>query len=865
MLEVAGLAVNDDRGHRAVDGVDLTVRAGEVLGIAGVQGNGQTELVEAIMGLRPIAGRLGRARRAADLTGRSTKQILRRRRRLRPRGPQRRRPGQGLLRRREPGARPVRPAAVRQRGSALNPDAIAASARERIEQFDIRTSSAERAGRHALRRQPAEGHRGPGDVPAAASSSSPRSRPAASTSARSSSSTAGSSHERDVGTAVLLVSSELDEVLALADRIAVMYRGRIIAIVSPDTPREEIGLLMAGVDDGERAAMTSPRPASTATDEPGQPAEAPARGRRRAARRRRRASDGRAVDRRGPLPATTCGPANTVTVTVLAIVLALVIGAILIIVSDPDVLADLRLLLRPARPTRSTRAGTMVSDAYANLFKGAIVDPAAVSGWINGTGTLGAGLLPDLRDAHLRRPADLHRSRRSRWRSAAACSTSAARARRSWARSWPALVGFALPPAGRRCTCIVALLAGALGGALWGFIPGILKARTGAHEVITTIMLNYIALLLPELADHPEGHPGPGPLRRDQQGGRRVGRAAPAARRSEPAACTSASCSRCWPPGAWPGCSTARRSASSCARSAPTRDAARTAGMSVATTYVLVMVVAGALAGLGGAHDGARHGERADRRGRRQHRLRRHPGRPARPGQTVGRRAGRAALRRAAGRRQPDAVATPASRSSWSTVLQALIVLFVAAPALVKAIFRLRAARARPARRPAWRRAGDADDRDDRGRASMVAEPVRFWTRQRKVGAGPGRGRRARGRSSSARSPPTRQARFTLDRDDRRRRAVGINGTVGAILFGLIAVAAGAALLRRRGRALVRLAARRRHRRRRDVVPVLAGLAAPTGRTFMPLVDIVRGSSLLLGPAADLRRRSAACCASAPA
>jgi simple sugar transport system ATP-binding protein len=55
-------------------------------------------------------------------------------------------------------------------------------------------------------------------------------------------------HEREIGTAVLLVSSELDEVLALADRIAVMYRGRVIAVVGPGTPREEIGLLMAGVD-----------------------------------------------------------------------------------------------------------------------------------------------------------------------------------------------------------------------------------------------------------------------------------------------------------------------------------------------------------------------------------------------------------------------------------------------------------------------------------------------------------------------------------------------------------------------------------------------------------------------------------------
>ena len=53
--------------------------------------------------------------------------------------------------------------------------------------------------------------------------------------------------ERDSGRAVLLFSTELDEVSALADRIAVMYRGEFIAIVAADTSREELGLLMAGI------------------------------------------------------------------------------------------------------------------------------------------------------------------------------------------------------------------------------------------------------------------------------------------------------------------------------------------------------------------------------------------------------------------------------------------------------------------------------------------------------------------------------------------------------------------------------------------------------------------------------------------
>ena len=61
---------------------------------------------------------------------------------------------------------------------------------------------------------------------------------------------------RDQGCAVLLISSELDEVVALADRIAVMYRGRIVGIVPADTERDVLGLMMAGVPQDEAVATS---------------------------------------------------------------------------------------------------------------------------------------------------------------------------------------------------------------------------------------------------------------------------------------------------------------------------------------------------------------------------------------------------------------------------------------------------------------------------------------------------------------------------------------------------------------------------------------------------------------------------------
>jgi simple sugar transport system ATP-binding protein len=258
VLEISGLAVDDERGQRAVDGVDLTVYGGEVLGIAGVQGNGQTELVEAIMGLCPVvAGSI--TLEGASLVGQRTKQILLRRVGYVPED----RSVDGLVKEFTVAENLVlnmydmEPFGNR---FVLHWDAIMRAAGERVGRFDVRTPSP-RAAVATL----SGGNQQ--KVIVARELTRPLTLLVAAQPTRGLD--VGSIefihrqliHERDIGTAVLLVSSELDEVLSLADRVAVMYRGRILAVVPPDTPREEVGLLMAGVIPGPVPAAEAGTPA----------------------------------------------------------------------------------------------------------------------------------------------------------------------------------------------------------------------------------------------------------------------------------------------------------------------------------------------------------------------------------------------------------------------------------------------------------------------------------------------------------------------------------------------------------------------------------------------------------------------------
>jgi simple sugar transport system permease protein len=238
----------------------------------------------------------------------------------------------------------------------------------------------------------------------------------------------------------------------------------------------------------------------------------------------------------------------------------------------------------------------------------------------------------------------------------------------------------------------VALIAGAVGGLIWGFIPGFLKARTGAHEVITTIMLNYVAFLF--LGWLLLQHGVRDPARSDAiskvvESSAKLPRLLGSNLRVDAGIILALLV-------AWGAAWMLKTSTFGFELRAvgANPDAAKTAGMSVARTTIIVMALAGALAGLGGST--VVLGSQAN----------------ALTGSVVGNIGFDGILVALLGRVKPWGVVLAsllfgALRAGGNRmqaysgislelvfVLQALIVLFVAAPALIKAVFRLRAARA---------------------------------------------------------------------------------------------------------------------------------------------------------------------------
>ncbi len=166
--------------------------------------------------------------------------------------------------------------------------------------------------------------------------------------------------ERDRGTAVVIVSTELDEVVALADRIAVMYDGRIVGIVPPDTSREVIGLMMAGAIGPAMSTRRPPMPdATTKPEGAGLPEE--------------QQSPTQKADVRSPV---TWLP--TVKVTAAAFVLALLVGALLIVFSDRDSIEALGYFFD--YPWDFFRfAGEAIGQSYWALLTGAVGSGRAIS------------------------------------------------------------------------------------------------------------------------------------------------------------------------------------------------------------------------------------------------------------------------------------------------------------------------------------------------------------------------------------------------------------------------------------------------------------------------------------------------------
>jgi general nucleoside transport system ATP-binding protein len=271
VLEVAGLSVRDDRGNMAVRDLDLVVHAGEIVAVAGVQGNGQTELVEAITGLRRPTG--GTIRIAGTEVRPDPRRVFE----------------AGVAHvpedRLEDGLVPsftvaenlvlntyyLKPYAD---GVRFHRDAVMATATDLVAQFDVRTPSvfnqaANLSGGNQQKLIVAREFSRPIKLLVAAQPTRGLD--------------VGSIEyihrrvveKRDEGAAVLIVSTELDEVLALGDRIAVMYQGRIVAILDPvEATPERLGLYMGGAI-ADADALGAKRPTDGSAPPPGRPMPPP--------------------------------------------------------------------------------------------------------------------------------------------------------------------------------------------------------------------------------------------------------------------------------------------------------------------------------------------------------------------------------------------------------------------------------------------------------------------------------------------------------------------------------------------------------------------------------------------------------------
>lgn len=244
ILEIKGLKALDNRNLEAVKGVDLQVRSGEILGIAGVDGNGQNELVQAITGLRKAtAGEI--LLNGKEITNLTPRQVTESGIAYIPEDRHKR----GLVLDFSLAENMIlgkQHNKVFRKGMGLNYSKIRSHARSLIKEFDVRTPN-EKVKARALsggNQQKLIIAREVDRDPSLCIASQP---------------TRGLDvgaiefvhkrliEQRDKGKAVLLVSLELDEVMDLSDRIAVMYDGKIVGILdAKDATEKKLGIMMAG-------------------------------------------------------------------------------------------------------------------------------------------------------------------------------------------------------------------------------------------------------------------------------------------------------------------------------------------------------------------------------------------------------------------------------------------------------------------------------------------------------------------------------------------------------------------------------------------------------------------------------------------
>ena len=255
-LAVQNLTVPGERGGTVVQDLSFEVRGGEILGIAGVQGNGQTDLCEALMGLRPATGAV--LLDGTNISHLSTRDRLRSGIAYIPEDRQE----DGLVQSFTVAENLIldvydRPPYAS--GIAMDPAVVRKAATTQVADYDVRTTSVQtmagtlsggnqqkvilarelsRDNKVLLASQPTRGL----DV--------------------------GSIEfvhkqivaQRDAGVAVVIVSSELDEIYALSDRIAVMYEGKIVGFGAPDIPEAELGLMMASAGAAAAHAQVAAAP-----------------------------------------------------------------------------------------------------------------------------------------------------------------------------------------------------------------------------------------------------------------------------------------------------------------------------------------------------------------------------------------------------------------------------------------------------------------------------------------------------------------------------------------------------------------------------------------------------------------------------